>query len=105
MKYFVTYKMLGSEYPDESDYKICESKLDQHGFIIFTRFEHDSHGKLHVHYIWEYSNHGKELYRNKLEIKGYNKFVIPILDNQSESIIYNYLQKDDRRYFRTNYAF
>jgi len=105
MKYFVTYKALGNYEPSEENYEICHNLLSNLGFIEFTKFERDSMGKLHVHYVWEYSDHRKELYRNKLELKGYNKFVIPIYDNQAESIIYNYLQKEDREWFKTNYAF
>lgn len=104
MKYFVTYKKLGSGYPDESDYTVCELKLSDNGKVIYKRLEHDSMGKLHVHYIFEHFS-DKQLYRNKLEVRGYNKFVLPILDSQVERVIWNYLQKEDREWFRTHYAF
>lgn len=103
MKYFITYKMLGSEFPDQLDYNLTESKLKGYGIVIYTKYEHDSMGKLHVHYIYESKD--TCIFRNKLRVQGYSHWVVPIMDSQAESIIYNYLQKNDRAWFRTNYAF
>lgn len=99
-KYFITYKKLGSGFPDKSDYMICETLLRKHGNIKFHVFEHDSQGKLHVHFIYEYSKNG--IYYKKFSIPGFHHFIERIYN---ESRLWNYLQKEDRNWFRTHFAF
>lgn len=100
-KYFVTYKSL-SKFPEKSDYRICDAHLRKHGKIIHSVFEHDSQGKLHVHYIFSHKNKNNNLYYQKLSVQGFHHFVVPIYN---ESSLADYLQKEDSKYFHTHYAF